>query len=249
MNIERYLSRINFTDKLQSDLATLKSLHRHHLFNVPFENLDVHYKRIFDLKSANVYDKVVNRRRGGFCYEVNSLFNELLTSAGFTTRIISAKIITDAGKPGPEYDHMAIVIQIDGKDLIADVGFGDLFIEPLEIRDGIQYDGRNYFRIDLEGDEYELYMSPDNIHFQKKYTFTVDEVALSLFEGPCYDKQVNPDSHFVINTICTLPTEKGRITVYNDKLTETVGGEKVQRVILNDGDLRSILRERFGVDV
>lgn len=249
MNIASYLSRINYTHPLRPDRETLNLLHRHHVFSVPFENIDVHYKILFDIEPANVYDKVVNRRRGGFCYEVNSLFNDLLRSIGFETKIISAKVITDFGVPGPEYDHLALIVTIDSKQYIADVGFGDLFVEPLEITTDLQHDGRNYFRIEYEDGEYSLYMSDDQIHFQKKYTFSPDETPIELFRKPCYEKQVNPDSHFVINTICTLPTESGRITIYNDKFTETVGSEKKQTIIKDDNELRSILLNRFGISI
>jgi N-hydroxyarylamine O-acetyltransferase len=247
MNVKRYLERIKFRESLHADVATLKSLHRHHLLSVPFENLDVHYGRSFDIKLTNVYDKVVNRNRGGFCYELNSLFNELLKSAGFKTRIVSGKVITDKGQPGPQYDHMAIIIRLDGKNLIADVGFGDLFIEPVEIKSEIQFDGRNYFRIDEEEDEYAIYMSPDNVHFHKKYTFTPEETSVSLFQPSCFEKQVSPESHFVKNTICTLLTDEGRITVYNDKFTETTGDQKTQSTIHGDDELRAILKTRFGI--
>lgn len=249
MNVQRYLARINFSGPLKADVKTLKALHLHHLLNVPFEDIDIHFRRQFDLKPGNVYDKIVNRKRGGFCYEVNSLFNELLRSAGFKTKIISGKVISDAGQPGPEYDHMAIIITIGKKEYMADVGFGDLFIEPIELKEEVQFDGRNYFRLDKEDDHYAIYMSPDKIHFHKKYTFTLDETPISLFEGPCHDKQVNPESHFVKNTICTMLTEKGRITVYNDKFTETIGDEKIHRAIEGNRDLRAILKERFGIHI
>lgn len=251
--VGRYLLRINFRKPLKANLNTLKSLHRQHLLHVPFENLDVHFRRPFDLAPANVYDKVVNRKRGGFCYEVNSLFNDLLRSAGFKTKIISGRVITDAGQQGPEYDHMAIIVSLDDKEFIADVGFGDLFIEPIEVNSGVQFDGRNYFKIvagnDLQKDENEcaIYMSPDNVHFHKKYTFTLAETPVNLFEAPCREKQVSPDSHFVKNTICTQLTEEGRITVYNEKFTETVGDQKMQSLISNDVQLKEILKKRFGI--
>ncbi len=247
MNVDRYLSRIGFNGPLRPDLATLKALHRQHLLHVPFENLDVHYRRRFDLKPANVYNKVVNRKRGGFCYEVNSIFNDLLRSAGFKTKIISGRVITDAGAPGPKYDHLALIITINKIRYIADVGFGDLFVEPIVIKEGIQFDSRNYFKIENDGTEFCILMSPDQVHFHKKYTFTLDETPVSSFEGPCLDKQVNPDSHFVKNTICTMLTDTGRITVYNDKFTETIGDQKIQKIIADDNDLRSILMMRFGV--
>jgi N-hydroxyarylamine O-acetyltransferase len=248
MDIQRYLSRIKFEGSLSTDLITLKKLHRQHLLHVPFEDLDIHFDRRFDLEPINVYHKIVIAGRGGFCYEVNSLFNDLLKTAGFKTRIISGHVINDKGVPGPEYDHMAIVVEL-GKNYIVDVGFGDLFIEPLEMSDHIQFDGRNYFQIKRENDEYSIWMSPTDLDldFRKKYIFTLTEVPIRLFEEPCYEKQTNPDSHFVKNTICTKITDLGRITIYNDKFIETIGDTKMQTMIRNDDELKEILRVHFGI--
>jgi N-hydroxyarylamine O-acetyltransferase len=246
MDVQRYLTRISFEGPLSPDLATLKKLHRQHLLHIPFEDLDIYFKRRFGLKPGNIYDKVVNGNRGGFCYEINSLFNELLKSIGFKTKIVSGKVIRETGEPGPEYDHLALIIELD-KNYIADVGFGDLFIEPLELTEGIQSDGRHYFIIENTGDEFIICMSANGRDFEKKYTFTLTEVPISMFEEPCRDKQLNPESHFVKNTMCTRITDEGRITIFNDKFIETVGDRKVQRIIHDDDDLIEILKTRFDI--
>ena len=167
MDVQRYLSRIKFEGPLSNDLVTLKRLHRQHLLHVPFEDLDIHYRRPFDLQPGNIFNKIVIRNRGGFCYEVNSLFSDLLDAAGFKTKIISARVINDAGEPGPEHDHLAIIISLE-KNYVADVGFGDLFIEPLEMTQDTQFDGRNFFKIEKTGDEYAVLMSVDARAFEKK---------------------------------------------------------------------------------
>lgn len=157
-------------------------------------------------------------------------------------------MITDAGDPGPEFDHMAIIVDL-GESYIADVGFGDLFVEPIVIKPEPQFDGRNHFRIANEGSEMVIYMSADGQHYARKYTFTLTEVPLSSFEAMCYQKQVSPDSHFVKNTICTQLTERGRITVYNDNFTETIGDQKIQLVIQSEEELKEILKMRFGIKI
>jgi N-hydroxyarylamine O-acetyltransferase len=146
MDTNKYLKRIDFTNKVIINDKTLVQLHEHHVLNVPFENLDIHFNRLFDLKLDNIFKKVVDNFRGGFCYELNTLFNELLCIIGFESRIIEARIYDELGNLGPKYDHMAIFVETDKKYLL-DVGFGDLFIKPLEIKDGIQSDGKNQFKI------------------------------------------------------------------------------------------------------
>lgn len=247
MNITQYLNRIAFEHTPTVDTDTLTRLHRQHVFQVPFENLDVHYKKRFTLDTAAVYDKVVAQRRGGFCYELNSLFLTLLQHLGFRGRMISASIFDDNGTPGPRFDHMAIVVEA-GADYLLDVGFGDLFVAPLEIAPGReQHDGRNYFRIDPHDSGYVLAMSPDGNAFQPKYTFTLDAQNISDFEPSCYDKQINPDSYFVRNIVCTRPTDAGRITLFNDRLIERRHEQRIISEITGEDHRKEVLRSEFGL--
>jgi N-hydroxyarylamine O-acetyltransferase len=107
---------------------------------VPFENLEIHFHGLFDLELSNIYENVVDNYRGGFYYELNYLFNSLLKAVGFSTKIISSRVFDSEGILGPEFDHMPIQVRVD-RDYIADVGFGDLFVPPLEIKEGVQDDG------------------------------------------------------------------------------------------------------------
>ncbi len=249
MDHSRYLQRIRFYDRAHADDQTLRSLHQQHIMYVPFENLDIHYGKIFDLDLQNIFRKVVEDFRGGFCYELNYLFNSLLNTIGFSSKIISSRTFDSSGTLGPEFDHMSIHVKID-RDYIADVGFGDLFLQPLEIRDGIQSDGRNKFLIEpVGGSEYSLSMSSDGSDFQKKYVFSLKEIPLENFKAPCFDKQTNPDSYFVKNTICTRATESGRVTLFNEKIIKKSGKERIETPILSDIDLRVQLMKHFDIEI
>lgn len=248
MNTHEYLNRIDYWHKIAADTETLFDLHKQHIFNVPFENLDVYYKKLFTIEPETVYQKVVVHYRGGFCYELNQLFHSLLTKIGFNSRIIAARIIDEAGNIGPAYDHMCLHVTTD-KEYLADVGYGDLFIQPLEIRESVQHDGRNYFKLERNDHDFLLWMSADGTDFQKKYMFNLTEVSLSDFEKPCLDKQLNPDSYFVRNVICTKPTPTGRITVFNDKLIEKKEDQRLDTLITNDSELEHYLKTKFGITV
>lgn len=227
MEKEKYLERIKYIGKLTADVECLTELHRNHLFYIPFENLDVYSGKGISLDLENIYEKIVLNRRGGFCYELNYLFHWLLTELGFICRMISARVINDAGEPGPEFDHMAIYIDA-GPRYLADVGFGDLFLKPLEFKtDEVQYDGRNYFMIQDQGSKgYLLMMSADGIQFKREYLFTLKKRTIQDFMPLCLDKQVNPDSHFVNTRICTKFTPEGRWTIRNNQWIETINNEK-----------------------
>jgi len=249
MDYSRYLQRIKCSDRAQADDPTLQSLHEHHVMFVPFENLDIHYRKMFDLEPENIFRKVVENVRGGFCYELNYLFNNLLNAVGFSSKIISSRTFDSSGALGPEFDHMSIHVRTD-KDYLADVGFGDLFIHPLEIKEGVQSDGRNLFLIEAVGDgHYALSMSSGASDFEKKYVFSLEEVPVENFNELCLDKQTNPDSYFVKNTICTRTTEMGRVTLFNNKIIRKSGEERIETPVLSDMDLRVQLMKHFDIEI
>ncbi len=133
MNKKSYLNRIGIekTD-VAADLENLKFLQRRHLLTVPFENLDIPWKRPIDLDGNRFYEKIVKEKRGGFCYELNGLFYELLQEIGFQSKMISARVGDEAGKFSAEYDHLAIITQIGDDEYLVDVGFGKFTAEPLK---------------------------------------------------------------------------------------------------------------------
>src|SRR5215211_8900807 len=133
MNLNGYLSRIGFrVSKPAPSINLLRSLQRSHLLYVPFENLDIHWKRPIVLDTQKFYAKIVREKRGGFCYELNGLFNELLRDLGFRTRLVSARVFSAReGGHGPEYDHAAIVVTTGDEEYLTDVGFGAFSAEPL----------------------------------------------------------------------------------------------------------------------
>ncbi|TDI15991.1 MAG: arylamine N-acetyltransferase, partial [Acidobacteria bacterium] len=101
MEINAYLKRIGYRGSRQPTAETLRQLHRAHLLAVPFENLDIPLGHPIVLSLPSFYDKIVRRRRGGFCYELNGLFGWLLEQLGFTVVMLSARVFEGA-QPGPE---------------------------------------------------------------------------------------------------------------------------------------------------
>jgi N-hydroxyarylamine O-acetyltransferase len=244
-----YLKRIDYNDVIDVTDEVLTSLHKKHVFQIPFENLDVYYKRMFDLDIGNVYQKVVNDRRGGFCYELNLLFNWLLNEFGFSSRIIASRIFNEDGSLGPEFDHMSVYVKTE-KEFLIDVGYGELFVTPIEIKSGVQFDGRNYFQIEKENHgAYIVSMSPDGLNYSKRYTFCLDSVKAEDFDAICFDKQTNPNSYFVKNVICTKPTNTGRVTIFNDKLIEKIGELRMETPIQEDENLTKCLKDKFNIVV
>ena len=170
-----------------------------------------------------------------------------MTNLGFSSRMISARTYDRSGSLGPDYDHLLLLVTT-GKQYIVDVGYGDLFIQPLELKTGIQTEGNNSFQIEkLSNDDYLLSMASGRSHFEKRYDFNLNECSIDLFKESCLDKQVNPESYFVINTLCTMPTLSGRVTIFNNKLIERSGDRKSEETIKDDSDLRLKLMEKFKI--
>jgi len=250
LDCEKYLNRIKFTGKVTNDITGLKKLHRCHMMTVPFESLNIRFKVNIDLSIQSIYNKVVIQNRGGYCYELNYLFNSFLIELGFDTYLISSRIIKK-NVCGPEFDHLSIVVKLEN-DWLVDVGYGDLFIEPKKILpEVIQEDQFKNYKIEhVNQNIYVLTESlKDKNDFIKKYIFTLNPCQISEFYEQNKLKQISPDSHFVKNTICTLPLNDGRKTILNN-IFKVKSGERIEETkIDNTNSLLSILKEEFGISM
>ena len=246
--MDQYIERIaSSKPQIDDPSKHLRELHYQHLVTVPFEDLSIHHNQPIDLDVNKLYQKVIVNKRGGFCYELNSLFYHLLTHLGYETTIISARIFDEEGKPGPEYDHMALLVHFD-EPWLCDVGFGDLFLSPIRVQCGeVQFDGRKWFKVERNGDEYVLLESKDQKRFEKKYLFTLKPKKIPEFYEQCLWKQEHPNSYFVKNKICTIPTSDGRKTLFNTKYIVKSGGLRTQVSIQTPQQEKDILWREFGI--
>jgi N-hydroxyarylamine O-acetyltransferase len=220
-------------------------LQRSHLLSVPFENLDIHWKRPIILDLGRFFAKIVEARRGGFCYELNGLFNELLRGLGFETRLISARVFNGASH-GPEFDHAAIIVTIGEEKYLADVGFGDFAAEPLRfVLDVEQMDPTGTFIIRRFDDEYFEVAKLVDSEWKSEYIFKDVARDLSEFSGMCDFQQYSPESHFTKGKLCSIMTEAGRKTLTDSKFIVTTAGEKFETAV--DGDFDRILESEFGI--
>ncbi len=173
MNVEKYLDRIGLNNHLiNANFKNLTLLQRQHLLNIPFENLDIHWNNLIELNVSNFYEKIVDRKRGGFCYELNGLFCELLKEIGYKCKIVSARVNDGKGGFGEEYDHLAILAEVGSKEYLVDVGFGDFTAEPLIFElDSEQKDRNGIFSIRNFDDEYFEVVKKNENEWQSEYIF------------------------------------------------------------------------------
>jgi len=246
-NSQAYLDRIGYSGPSTPTLDTLRAIHRAHLLTVPFENLDIGLGRKIVVDEDAFVRKVVERRRGGFCYELNGAFSALLRALGFRVTLLSAGVAREDGGRGPEFDHLTLRVDLD-EPWLADVGFGDSFLEPLRLRLDIeQSDPTGTFQLVLAGERIELERKEPDGNWKRQYSFMLQPRQLDEFAAMCHYHQTSPDSHFVLNKICTLPTPEGRITLSGMKLIETRHGQKTERMLASEKEWGDVLEERFGI--
>ena len=130
MDIEQYLRRIEYDGPLEPSAAVLARAYTVNICLLSLSKISTSHLRMpISLDLASVYDKIVRRHRGGFCYELNGLFCALLIALGFRVYMLSARVRRDDGGFGPEFDHMLLRVDLDEPWLV-DVGFGDSFVDP-----------------------------------------------------------------------------------------------------------------------
>lgn len=245
--LDKYLKRINIGEKENPSLDFLFSLQESHLLNVPFENLDIHCGTSIDLDIKKIYDKIVLNNRGGFCYELNSIFFILLKTLGYKVKLISARVFSN-NVYGPEFDHMAIISKINNEEYLIDVGFGEFAFGPLKISlNHYQHDKRGVFIFNTFNNNYLRLSTIENEMQTPQYIFQNRPRKINDFHQMCFYHQSSPKSHFTKNKVVTLPTQNGRITLNSDKLKITTNGNSSEIYIADNQQFKKYLKDHFNI--
>ena len=248
LDIAAYLERIKYRGPVEPTLVTLRELHKAHMLAVPFENLDIHLGREIALDEQKIYSKIVEQKRGGFCYEMNGAFANLLISLGFDVNMLSAGVARAEGGFGPPFDHMTLLVRLDERWL-ADVGFGDSFREPLQLDEpGEQEQEWGAYRIAREGEHFILERREGDL-WEPQYRFTLQPYELADFAGMCHYHQTSPESTFTQRRTCSLATPDGRITLANMRFITTTRNERQEAELADQEEYRATLKRSFGVEL
>ena len=248
MDVNPYLDRIGYHGSTYPTETVLRRLHRKHMLSVPFENLDIHANRPIVLSQSAFHKKIVNRHRGGFCYELNGSFGHLLRKLGFRVSMLSARVAMENGDFGAEFDHMILLVQLR-EPWLADVGFGDSFTEPKRLDSSNPQPDH--------GTDYKLARTNNWILMSRRrngswkwdpqYKFTLKPRKLSDYVPRCKWQQTSSRSHFTKNRLCSQLTPNGRITLTDNELIITRNGSKVQRSVKGPEEFATLLHRHFGI--
>ncbi len=247
LDVPSYLARIAYSGPTTPTAEILRAIHRAHLLAVPFENLDIALGRTIVVDEAAIVRKIVERRRGGFCYELNGGFAALLRALQFRVTLLSARVSRAGGGEGPEFDHLTLRVDLD-QPWLADVGFGDSFLEPLRLAPGTeQEDPAGKFHLQALGERLQLEkLSPDRV-WKRQYSFAQQPRNLEDFAAMCSYHQTSPDSHFTQNRICTRATADGRITLSGMKLIVNRNGRREEKLLSSEAERNQVLQQFFRI--
>lgn len=246
MDIEPYLDRIDYHGGLSPNLGVLRRLHRRHLLSVPFENLDIHLHRPILLDQKLFYQKIVDERRGGYCYELNGCFAWLLRKLGFKVSMLSARVGVKTGKFTPEFDHMTLLVSLD-KRWLADVGFGDSFTEPKQLDNSDpQEDNGHHYKISSGKVARVLSRwNSESSSWEPQYSFRLLRHQLSDFASRNRYQQTSHRSHFTQGRLVSRLTETGRVTLTDKRLILTTKTGRVESSVNNRQHFNRLLAKHF----
>lgn len=252
MNPTDYLGRIHYEGPVGLTYETLKGLQSAHMQAVPFENLDiVPCHRPIDLALPALWNKLVVNRRGGFCYELNGLFAWLLRQLGFDVTYLNARVFNGQGNLGIDFDHLALLVSAPGQTAswLADVGFGDSFMEPLRLEArGEQVQGLRAYRLEATSEGYVAWQRNYDGTWERLYFFDLrPRLFPSDYESGCVYHQRSPESSFAAQSIVSIAVPEGRVSLEQNKLIITRYGAREERLLEDRREYDSLLRRHFGI--
>jgi len=247
MNLAAYLERIGYNGPVAADLPTLKAVHAAHLRAIPYDALDVQLGESLTTDVSAAYRKIVERGRGGWCYEMNGLLGWALSEIGFkTTRLCSGPLRPYAAERELG-NHLIIRVDLDGKTWIADVGYGDGPIEPYLFVEG-EFIQRGFtYRLDrLAGGWWRL--NNHQYGLSPTYDFQPDLADEGLLSERCRHLHTSIDSPFVMNLVALRHTTNGVRSLIGRRLRGCELGLPTASAVINSAEeLEAVLRDEFGI--
>lgn len=248
LDLQAYLRRIDYRGPLEPGSDALAALHLAHATHIPFENLDILLGRPIRLELAQVQDKLVAGRRGGYCYEQNLLFAHVLQALGFSVERLAARVRYGRERPRPR-THMFLMVAVDGERWITDVGFGaEGLLLPVPFRPGApsRHFAWTYRVMEEQAGRYVL-QSRRGGGWLDLYAFTLEPQLAVDYEMANYYTSTHPDSAFTRILTVQLPTPRARHILRNRELIIDDGGRLSRRLIDSDEALLEVLAETFGL--
>lgn len=245
MRLEAYLRRIGLKGPVRPDLETLRAVHRAHLLAIPYENLDVQLGRPLTTDVGEAYDKIVEWRRGGWCYEMNGLLGWALEEIGFEVTRLAGGVMRSLRGEGAVGNHLILRVALD-QPWIADAGFGDGPLLPYPLQPGPIANGfRVHQLLDLGDGWLRLESPPPAEAFS--FDFRLDRADEAQLSAQCAWLQTAPESPFVQNLVLQRHTLDALLILRGRVLRTLSGTGPRDRVLEDAADLIATLDADFGI--
>lgn len=259
-SLDAYLTRIDLPARPTLDADGLARLQRQHRLAIPFENLNIRLGRGVAIDSASVFNKLVTRRRGGYCFEHNRLFLDALDALGFVARPLLARVWL-AAEGVPPLTHTLALVTIDGAPFIADPGFGGSYFPVLPLADGAEVTAPDGARFALRADPEHGWMllrdgpadgtDGRNITpgWQPQFSFdlrTVEEADLLLSN---YWTSTAPGTRFTTLTIASIVLPHGFARLTDRYYSRSAGDNDTSGEITDPRVYRMRMSLMFGIDL
>ncbi len=250
IDLDAYFARIAYAGPRDATLSTLTAVHTAHAIAIPFENLDILLGQGIDLDLPALEKKLVVGRRGGYCFEQNTLLGAVLEEMGFSVTPLAARVRAGATAARPR-THKLLLIDLDGGSFLADVGFGsDGPVQPLPLveREESWLGGFGH-RFRREGREGETWVLEGNSEgfWDDHYGFTLEPQLPVDYVMANHFTSTFPASPFVNNLIAQRSWPDRRLVLRNRDLTLREGGVTTTETIRDPEHLLAVLNERFGL--
>jgi len=239
MNTNNYLKRLDCKNNEIVSLENLRSLQKQHLLTIPFENLSLMTKNKVEMNLEKIFNKIINEHRGGFCFELNQLFAWLLKALGYELKLVACRVFGVSTKTyTPWYSHIAIVVKLNEKEYLVDVGFSSACRFPIElVPDRIQKDLIGRIKINsANSDETGMQNSftllrcevADLNQWTPMYQFSMDAKQISDFEEMLEWVQSPACPRFFNRSICVIHFEKYLLMLVGYRLTKIEFNEGIE---------------------
>jgi N-hydroxyarylamine O-acetyltransferase len=245
-NLDAYLGRIQPTGSVACTLAGLDAIHLAHATNIPFENLDVLLGVPIRLDAASLQHKLIERRRGGYCFEQNTLFRLALQELGFKVTSLAARVRLRATHVTPR-THMLLMVELAGERWIADVGFGEAgLMRPIPLRDDLAHDQFGFlYRLKQEGNDWWVLQSRIEDEWQDLYAFTLEPHFPIDYQVANWYVSTCADSIFVKTLTVQRMTPAARYSIRNRDFMLRTTEQATTQVIESREQLLELLRDVF----
>jgi len=250
VDLAAYCRRIGYAGERQSNLATLRALHEAHVGSIPFENVDVLLERPILLDTAALQDKLVRHRRGGYCFEQNNLFRDVLETIGFSVTALAARVRFGTTGIRPR-THMTLLVEAEGHRYLCDAGFGAHgLLEPIPFFDGSVAELPIYsFRLRQENAARWVLQATLEREWSDLYAFTLEPQERIDYVVANHFTATSPDSIFRNTLTAQLVHREQRKLLRHGVLTTTTPVGQETSTVRNEAEARVVLREEFGIEV